>query len=137
MPGVRRPRRSAGDQDAAADDDVRAPDHAGAQLRGLSRLRDGPFPLDEELGLAPGHLTPYVRASVIRLATWMSFVRAGRDVAHFNRGASGRDDGAADDRASGGGLRHGADGVAARIARELPLPPDGPVVQYLSGPFQY
>ena len=40
-------------------------------------------PLDEELALPPGHLTPFVRERVVRLATWMSFVRAGREVAHF------------------------------------------------------
>jgi len=35
------------------------------------------------LARVPGHLTPFVRESVVRLATWMSFVRAGREVAHF------------------------------------------------------
>ena len=35
------------------------------------------------MALPPGRLTPFVRESVVRLATWMSFGRAGREVAHF------------------------------------------------------
>jgi len=34
------------------------------------------------LALPPGHPTPFVRERVVRLATWMSFVHAGREVAH-------------------------------------------------------
>ncbi len=37
-------RGGAGGQNTATDDDVRTADHAHAQLCGLSRLRDGPFP---------------------------------------------------------------------------------------------
>ena len=31
------------------------------------------FPLDEELGLLPGHYSPYVHQSIVRLSTWLPF----------------------------------------------------------------
>jgi hypothetical protein len=44
----------------------------------------GFFPLDEELGLrANGGFTPRVEASMVRLATWMPFRRACRELAFF------------------------------------------------------
>jgi len=90
------------------------------------------FPLDEELALAPGYLTPYVRERVVRLATWMSFVRAGREMAHFTGITVG---GTTVRRLT---ERAGAAYVAVQTAavtlleRELPAPPEGPAVQYLS-----
>jgi len=89
-------------------------------------------PLDEELALAPGYLTPYVRERVVRLATWMSFVRAGREMAHFTGITVG---GTTVRRLT---ERAGAAYVAVQTAavtlleRELPAPPEGPAVQYLS-----
>ena len=92
----------------------------------------GFFPLDEELALAPGHLTPYLRESVVRRATWMSFVRAGREMAHFTGVQVG---GTTVRRLT---ERAGATYVTVQTAavtlleRELPAPPEGPAVQYLS-----
>ena len=82
--------------------------------------------------MAPGHLTPYVRESVVRLATWMSFVRAGREMAHFTGVQVG---GTTVRRLA---ERAGAAYVAVQtaavtlLAREMPAPPEGPAVQYLS-----
>jgi len=73
-----------------------------------------------------------VRESVVRLATWMSVVRAGREVAHFTGVTVG---GTTVRRVT---ERAGAAYVAvqttavARIERGLPAPPEGPTVQYLS-----
>jgi len=84
------------------------------------------------LALAPGSLTPSMRESVVRLATWMSFVRAGREMAHFTGTAVG---GTTVRRLT---ERAGAAYVAVQTAavtlleRELPPPPEGPAVQYLS-----
>ena len=92
----------------------------------------GLSPLDEELALAPGHLTPYLRESVVRLATWMSFVRAGRELAHFTGVLVG---GTTVRRLT---ERAGAAYVAVQTAavtlleRALPAPPEGSAVQYLS-----
>jgi hypothetical protein len=40
----------------------------------------GLFPLDAELGLLPGSLTPQVQASLVRLGSWMPFAHAARDL---------------------------------------------------------
>ena len=84
------------------------------------------------MALAPGHLTPYLRERVVRLATWMSFVRAGREMAHFTGvTVSGTTVRRLTERA-------GAADVAVQTAavtlleRALPAPPEGPAVQYLS-----
>ncbi len=84
------------------------------------------------MALAPGHLTPFVRARVVRLATRMSFVRAGCEVAHCTGVQVG---GTTVRRLT---ERAGAADVAVQTAavtllgRTLPTPPEGPAVQYLS-----
>jgi hypothetical protein len=45
----------------------------------------GFFPLDEELELLPGSLTPSLVEQVVHLATWMPFAVAGAMVARFSR----------------------------------------------------
>lgn len=40
----------------------------------------GLFPLDAELGLLPGALTPQLQASLVRLGSWMPFAHAAREV---------------------------------------------------------
>ena len=47
--------------------------------------RRGFFPLDEELQLLPGHLTPSLEESLVRLATWMPFDKAVNELHHFTR----------------------------------------------------
>lgn len=42
------------------------------------------FPLDEELQLAPGKLTPHLQELVARLATWMPFAQAAKMVTAFH-----------------------------------------------------
>jgi hypothetical protein len=43
------------------------------------------FPLDEELELAPGKLTPHLQEMVVRLASWMPFAQAAKMVAAFSK----------------------------------------------------
>jgi hypothetical protein len=40
----------------------------------------GLFPLDDELDLLPGSLTPRLQASLVRLASWMPFGHAAREL---------------------------------------------------------
>jgi hypothetical protein len=40
-------------------------------------------PLDEELQLVPGHLTPSLQEQLVRLSTWMPFARAAREFQWF------------------------------------------------------
>src|SRR5919199_5910894 len=43
------------------------------------------FPLDEELELLPGELTPSLVESLVRLGTWLPFRPAAEMLAHFTR----------------------------------------------------
>src|SRR6266508_4579628 len=49
--------------------------------------RVGPvfFPLDEELQLLPGPLSPRLQEDLVHLSTWMPFERAAKELAHFTR----------------------------------------------------
>ncbi len=48
--------------------------------------RTGFFPLDDELGLLPGMLTPRLQESLVRLSTWIpSFAKAMQELAHFTQ----------------------------------------------------
>ncbi len=89
-------------------------------------------PLDEELALPPGHLTPFVRESVVRLATWMSFVRAGREVAHFTGVQVGGTTVRRLTERAGAAYVLVQTAAVTLLEREMPAPPEGPVVQYLS-----
>lgn len=42
-------------------------------------------PLDEELGLLPGALTPSLQEDVVRLGSWMPFGRVVNEVRHFRQ----------------------------------------------------
>ena len=42
-------------------------------------------PLDKELGLLNGELTPRLQESLVRLSTWMPFGRAAKELRHFTR----------------------------------------------------
>jgi len=62
----------------------------------------------------------------------MSFVRAGREVAHLTGVQVGGTTVRRMTERAGAAYVAVQTGAAARIARELPLPPEGPAVQYLS-----
>jgi hypothetical protein len=49
----------------------------------------GLFPLDDELELLPGVLTPWLQASLVRLGAWLPFWRAAREVGWLSRAADG------------------------------------------------
>jgi hypothetical protein len=89
-------------------------------------------PLDEELGLLPGALTPSLAESLTRLGTWMPFARAAGMLEHFTRTRI------SESTAKRMCLRAGAAYVEVQtqqeqsIRRELPQPPQGPSVQQLS-----
>jgi len=89
-------------------------------------------PLAEELALAPGHLTPYLRESVVRLATWMSFVRAGHEMAHFTGVQVGGTTVRRLTERAGAAYVTVQTAAVTLLERDLPAPPEGPAVQYLS-----
>ncbi len=96
--------------------------------------RVGPvfFPLDEELQLLPGPLSPRLQEDLVHLSTWMPFERAAKELAHFTRV-----------QVSDTSVRHhtevaGAAYVAVqtaeleRLERERPPGPSGPDVVQVS-----
>lgn len=89
-------------------------------------------PLDEELALAPGHLTPFVQESVVRLATWMGFGRAGHEVAHFTGVTVGATTARRLTERVGAAYEAVQTAQVERIERELTPAAQGPAVQYLS-----
>ncbi len=101
-------------------------------MRSAPSVGRGFSPLDEELELGSEHLTPFVRESVVRLATWMSFARAGGEVAHFTGVQVSATTARRLTERAGAAYERVQTAEVARIERELPAPPEGPAVQYLS-----
>ncbi len=52
-------------------------------MRSAPRVTRGFFPLDEELELLPGALTPSLVETIVRLGTWMPFVSVTKGVTYF------------------------------------------------------
>jgi hypothetical protein len=93
------------------------------------------FPLDEELELLPGDLTPSLVESVVRLGTWLPFTPAAQMLAYFTRVLVGTT--TARRLTTQAGAAYEAVQTAAverleRLERELPAAPQGPAVQLLS-----
>lgn len=89
-------------------------------------------PLDEELGLLPGALTPPLQAHLSRLGTRLSFAEAASELWHLKgvrvSAATVRR------RTEGDGALYAAlqEAEAARVLAEAPRPPQGPAVQQVS-----
>ena len=49
----------------------------------------GLSPLDDELELLPGTLTPWLQASLVRLGSWMPFAHAARELGWLSRAPGG------------------------------------------------
>ena len=92
----------------------------------------GLFPLDEELGLLGGSLTPNLQEDLTHLATWMPFEKA-RQMLKRLRGVE-----VSEATARRGTERDGAayvgvqEAAVEKIEKELPVPASGPEKQLLS-----
>ena len=89
-------------------------------------------PLDEELALLPGSLTPSLQESVTRLGTWMPFERAVAELAYFTRTVVSRPTVERITEAAGAAYVQLQTQEVERLERETPLPPAGPAKQFLS-----
>ena len=89
-------------------------------------------PLDEELGLVPGALTPRLHEHLVRLGTWLPVRPAARMLAGFTGVTVS--EATARRQTEGAGAAYVAlqDAEAARLAREAPEPPAGPAVQLVT-----
>ncbi len=85
------------------------------------------FPLDEELGLLPGSLTPRLHEALVRLSTHIpSFAKAARELAFFTGAQIHPDTARARTEAAGAMLVAYETTEAERILREQPAPPCAP-----------
>ena len=52
-------------------------------MQSAPSAKRGFSPLDDELQLLPGQLTPALQESLVRLGTWMPFARAAKELGFF------------------------------------------------------
>jgi hypothetical protein len=90
------------------------------------------FPLDEELALLPGTLTPNLQEDLVRLGAWMPFGRAAQELQHFRGVAVSRPTAERLTEAAGAAYVTFQTAEVARIEKELPVPRAGPAKQFLS-----
>lgn len=90
------------------------------------------FPLDEELELMPGAMTPSMQEDMVRLGTWMPFERVVGEMAHFRRTDVSKSSVVRLTEAAGAAYVGVQSEAVVRIERELPPPPTGAKQQFLS-----
>src|SRR5213080_1190228 len=90
------------------------------------------FPLDEELELLPGALTPSLVESLVRLGTWLPFLPAAWMLAHFTRVRGGATTARRLTTQAGTAYEAVQTAAVERLERDLPAAPPGPAVQLLS-----
>src|SRR3972149_4698308 len=91
----------------------------------------GFFPLDEVLELVAGQFTPSVSEGLTRLATWMPFERARKEVGYFLHVTM--TEGTIRRQAEAAGAAYVAvqEQEVGRLEREAPPAPQGPAQQFL------
>jgi hypothetical protein len=92
----------------------------------------GLFPLDDELELLPGGLTPRSQASLVRLGSWMPFAHAAREFGWLTRTVVSRS--VAERLTEAAGAAYVAEQTAAVAVLEQQPPPEhaGPAVLQIS-----
>ncbi len=101
-------------------------------MRSAPRVTRGFFPLDEELELLPGALTPSLVESLVRLGAWLPFAPAAAMLGHVSKVTVS--EATARRRTEQAGAAYVAVQTAQveALEREGPPAPDGPAVQQLS-----
>jgi hypothetical protein len=90
-------------------------------------VRSAFFPLDEELALLPGRLTPRLQESLVRLSTWIpSFAKAAAELAWFTQVAVSTATACRITEAAGAAAVAVQTREVARIEQEYPRAPAGP-----------
>lgn len=90
------------------------------------------FPLDDELALLPGTLTPSLQEDLVHLGTWMPFGRAVQELQRFRRVEVSRPTAERLTEAAGAAYVAHQTAEAEQIVRVLPVPPARPAKQLLS-----
>jgi hypothetical protein len=86
----------------------------------------GFFPLDEELALLPGQLTPRCQEQLTRLATWMPFARAAAMFEDFTHVTVNADYARRQTEKAGAAYVAYQTAEVERLERDTPPPPPGP-----------
>jgi hypothetical protein len=89
-------------------------------------------PLDEELALLPGALSPSLQEGLVRLGSWLPFARAAEMLAYFTHVTIGEATVRRVTEGAGAAYEAVQAAEVARIERELPDDPVGPAVQQFS-----
>ena len=90
-------------------------------------MEPGFSPLDQELALLPGNLTPRLQEALVRLSTQQpSFAKAAKELAFFTGATVHIDTARRRAEHAGAVLAAYETAEAARILREPPSPPPGP-----------
>src|SRR5437762_327110 len=96
----------------------------------------GLSPLDDELALLPGTLTPWLQASLVRLGSWMPFAHAARELGWLSRAPGGVlvSESAAARLTEAAGAAHVAEQTAAveELERRPTPEPAGPALLQVS-----
>jgi hypothetical protein len=90
------------------------------------------FPLDEELELLPGTLTPNLQEDLVHLGAWMPFGRATKELLHFRGVDVSRPTAERLTEAAGAAYVAWQAAEVERLEKELPPPLAGPERQFLS-----
>jgi len=101
-------------------------------MQSAPTVRRGFFPLDEELGLLPGHLTPSLQQHATRLGSWIPFAKVG-DILQELLGVVASEATLRRCTERQGSVYEAVQTAeVTRIETELPEPPQGPTKQLLS-----
>jgi hypothetical protein len=92
----------------------------------------GFFPLDEELQLLPGRLTPALAESLVHLGTWMPFGRAVKEVHYFHRVHLTEATVRRETETAGAAYVTVQTDQVEHLERTTPTPPAGPPLQLMS-----
>jgi hypothetical protein len=90
------------------------------------------FPLDDELELLPGTLTPSLQEDLVQLGVWMPFGKAAQQLRRFRQTDVSRPTAERVTEAAGAAYVAWQLAEVARIERELPAPPAGPAQLFMS-----
>ena len=89
-------------------------------------------PLDDELALLPGVLTPSLQEDLVHLGTWMPFERAAKEFKHFAHTDVSRPTAERITEEAGAAYVEIQEQEVERLERETPTPPAGSDKQFLS-----
>lgn len=90
------------------------------------------FPLDEELALIPGRLTPHAHECLVRFGAWMPFEKASQELAFVLKVAVSEPTARRYAEAAGAAYEAYQEAEVGRLERETPMAPPGPKKMFFS-----